>query len=330
MAQFNPNDLSRFDNFEILTTTYKIVLGHDIACHVLIPKPLAQEAQDQDRSTGLRPIIFRIHGGGFVSGSSLFPDFFAPWHLELASRHNAVIVSCDYRLAPEATIDELIEDVDSFLKWIHTELPSFVSGRTNVQVDVTRIMMAGDSAGGYLSLLSGLNHPKELRAVTAAYPLVDAKSPHFSQVYDKPMYGFPHLPTSLLDEHEAKLKAKSIPSIISADPQGTRAELMFSYVQNAKYAELFPPSRRDLHLLDKIEDGARFPRGGVFVWHGKADTVVPVEGSLKLAEKLKEFDPDLPFTLAVREGEHGFDATSSIDEQWMKDGLEGLVSAWLA
>ncbi|KAH7124902.1 Alpha/Beta hydrolase protein [Dactylonectria estremocensis] len=276
MAQFNPNDLSRFDNFDILTTTYKIVLGHEIACHVLIPKPLVEQAQGQDRSTGLRPIIFRIHGGGFVSGSTCI-------------RHSAVIVSCDYRLAPEATIDLLIEDVDSFLKWIHTELPSFVSGRTIVQVD--------------------------LRAVAAAYPLVDAKSPHFSQVYDKPMYGFPHLPTSLLDEHETKLKAKSIPSIISAEPQCARAELMFSYVQNAKYAELFPPSRRDLYLLDKIEDGARFPRGSVFIWHGKGDTVVPVEGSLKLAEKLKEFDPDLPFTLAVREGEYGFDATSSIDKQ---------------
>lgn len=127
-------------------------------------------------------------------------------------------------------------------------------------------MMAGDSAGGYLSLLVGLNHSSELRAVSAAYPL------------------------------------------------------------NAKYAELFPLGRRDLYLLDKVEDGARFPRGGVFVWHGKADTVVPVEGSLKLAEKLKELDTDLLLTLAVREGEHGFDATSSIDEQWMKDGLEGLVS----
>lgn len=36
--------------------------------------------------------------------------------------------------------------------------------------------------------------------------MVDAKSPHFSQVYDRPMYVFPYLPTSLLDENEVKMR----------------------------------------------------------------------------------------------------------------------------
>lgn len=44
-------------------------------------------------------------------------------------------------------------------------------------------MTAGDSAGGYLSLHLGLSHPNEIRAVTAAYPLVDAASPHFTEQY---------------------------------------------------------------------------------------------------------------------------------------------------
>ncbi|KAM6508296.1 hypothetical protein FALCPG4_018170 [Fusarium falciforme] len=328
MAPFNPNDFSRFADFEILETVYKIVSGHEIACHVLIPKALVEQARSAP--TDPSPIIFRVHGGGFISGSSLFPDFFAPWHLQLASRHNAVIVSCDYRLAPEATIDEIIEDIDDFLIWTRTKLPGFISGKMNIQVDTARIMTAGDSAGGFLSLLVGLNHSADVRAVTAAYPLVDNKSRHFTEAYEKPMFGFPQMPLNLVEEHKAKIKHGEIPSIISADPQGTRAELMFSVIQNGKLSEFFPTNRRDLILLEKIEDGARFPRGGVFVWHGKEDSVVPVEGSVKLADKLKEVDLDLSFTLAIREGDHGFDATSSIDEPWFEEGLRPVVSAWLA
>ncbi|KAF5613323.1 alpha beta hydrolase fold-3 [Fusarium tjaetaba] len=326
--QFNPNDFSRFIDFDIFETIYKVVQGHEIACHILVPKALVEQARDTPTSP--RPIIFRIHGGGFISGSSLFPDFFAPWHLQLALRHEAVIVSCDYRLAPEANIDEIIADIDDFLTWTCTKLPEFISSRANVQVDTTRILVAGDSAGGYLSLITGLNHASDVRAVTASYPLVDAKSRHFSEAYEKPMFGFPQMPATLIDEHKAKVKNGEVDSIITADPQVQRAALMFSYIQNGKYGELFPFNRRDLFILDKIEDGARFPRGGVFVWHGNEDTVVPVEGSIKLADMIKELDPDLTFTLAVREGEHGFDATSSIDEPWFSKGLNPLVHAWLA
>jgi hypothetical protein len=105
---------------------------------------------------------------------------------------------------------------------------------------------------------------------------------------------------------------------------------MFSFVQNGGSGELFPSNKRDLLILEKLEDGGRFPRGGLFVWHGKGDTVVPVQGSVKLSEKIGEVDPDLPFTLAIQEGDHGFDEKSSIDEPWMQEGLKGLVAAWLA
>ncbi|KAL5601573.1 hypothetical protein FOBRF1_009106 [Fusarium oxysporum] len=326
--QFKPNDFSRFANFHIFETVYKVVRGHEIACHVLVPDALVERAQGTP--TDPVPIIFRIHGGGFISGSSLFPDFFSPWHLQLASRHEAVIVSCDYRLAPEATMDEIIADIDDFLIWTRTKLPEFISGKANIHVDTTRILAAGDSAGGFLSLITGLNHPSEIRAVTASYPLVDAKSPHFTEAYEKPMFGFPQMPAGLISEHRAKLKNAELAPVISADPQVQRAALMFSYIQNGKFEELNPLDRRDLFILDKIEDGARFPRGGVFVWHGKEDSVVPVEGSVKLADMIKEMDPDLPFTLAVCEGDHGFDAISSIDEPWFSEGLKPLISAWLA
>ncbi|KAJ4322472.1 hypothetical protein N0V84_004828 [Fusarium piperis] len=120
-----------------------------------------------------------------------------------------------------------------------------ITKNTNVNVDTNRIMTTGDSAGGYVILLVGLNHSREIRAVTASYPLVDSKSRHFTKLYEKPMFGFSHLPVSLLYEHEAKLKAQEIPSIVSADPQLARASLMFCVVQNARYAKFFPNDQRD-------------------------------------------------------------------------------------
>ncbi|KAJ3540208.1 hypothetical protein NM208_g5160 [Fusarium decemcellulare] len=307
MAPFNPDDLSRFDDFQILETTYKIVSGHEIACHVLVSKRLVERARQSP--TEPRPIIWRFHGGGFIAASSLFPDFFQPWVLQLASLHDAIIVSCDYRLAPEATLDEIIEDVDDCFRWIQDKLPGFISAETNINADTTRILTAGDSAGGYLSLLSQ----------------------HFVGSHEKPMMGFPHrFPISLVHEHEAKVKSGEIPPITSSDPRCARIGLMFSFVQNAKYADFFPSDRRDLNILEKVDDGGRFPRGGVFICHGKSDSLVPVEGSVKLLEKIREIDPELPFTLSIQEGEHGFDAAASVEDKWMDDGLKGLVSAWLA
>ncbi|KAJ5201022.1 alpha beta hydrolase fold-3 [Penicillium cf. viridicatum] len=328
MAQFNPNDFSRFSNFDILTTTYKTASSHQISTDILIPKSLTNRTTSPESS----PILLRIHGGGFVSGSSLFPDFFAPWHLELASRHLAIIVSPNYRLTPESSINNIMRDIEDLWIWVLAELPTFVREQTNgtIRVDTSRIMTSGDSAGGYLSLMLGLNHPDDIRAVTAAYPFVDGKSGHFTEAYEKPMFGFPHLPVYLLDEHLAKIGKGEVPSIISADPTLERARLMFSMVQNAGYKNLFPAERRDLFILDRLDDGARFPSGGVFVWHGKGDTVVPVEGSVKLMNKVSEVDADAKFYLAIEEGEHGFDATAKIDDKWMAGGLKDLVTAWLA
>ncbi|KAF6825894.1 hypothetical protein CPLU01_09984 [Colletotrichum plurivorum] len=244
---FSTNDFSRFSGFHILESTYKVVSDHETTCHILVPEHLLKE-----KPKAPRPILFRVHGGGFITGSSLLPNYFAPWHFELAARHGAVIVSCDYRLVPEASIDELLEDMQDCLKWMQDALPAFVSEKTGITVDMTRIMVAGDSAGGYLSLYLGLANSSSIRAVAAAYPVFDLASPHFAEKYDKPMFGLPHLPESIVDEHMAKLAAEGKRSIISVDKECARLELMFSFIQNGRFVDIFPPERADLSLLEKI------------------------------------------------------------------------------
>lgn len=81
--------------------------------------------------------------------------------------------------------------------------------------------------------------------------------------------------------------------------------------------------------LKKLDQGARFPRGGVVVLHGKDDTVASIEKSYMLGKKLSEVDPELDFKLVVRDGEHGFDHSAKLRDKWLWDAIQGILKAWL-
>ena len=338
MVAFNPDDTSRFANFTILTTAYKTFHNNAISVDILYPNPVPALS-----TTGL-PIIIRFHGGGFVTGSSLFPDFFGRWLLELAREHSAIIVSPNHRLLPESSVADILDDVEDLWTWMHKSLPVYLEEKSGgvVKADLARIMTTGDSAGGYLSLQLGLDHPKEIRAVTAAYPMLDLKSPQFVDKYEKQVFGMPQLPETTLPDHLAKARSRTTTSfgseisgkegsqIVSSDPRLERAPLMFSMIQQGLYGEYFDLEKRKLFPLDRLEDGDRFPRGGGFVWHGREDSVVPVEGSEKLKRILAKVDPRLAFTLAVRPGDHGFDGETKIADDWFAGGMKPVLEAWLA
>jgi acetyl esterase/lipase len=69
---------------------------------------------------------------------------------ELAQEQGFVVVSLDYRLAPEAKLPEIIEDLKDGLRWVRK------SGPERFQADPARMVVAGASAGGYLALMSGV------------------------------------------------------------------------------------------------------------------------------------------------------------------------------
>lgn len=247
--------------------------------------------------------------------------------LQLIQRHSAVLVSPNYRLIPESMVQESIDDADNALRWGRRELVEVMLDEAGIRVDVSRIMTAGDSAGGYLSLHVGLSHPGEIRAVTAAYPLVDVASPHFTYQFTKNVFNLPEIPKETISAHLREIERRELVGIVSLVPLLQRGDLMFGMVQHGFFGDLFPTHQHGLFPVLRLEDGARFPRGGVLVWHGKQDSVVPVEGSLKLQEALKEHDTDL--RLAIHEGEHGFDYAANIDDPWAVEALSGCVTSWL-
>ena len=85
-----------------------------------------------------RPAILHIHGGGFVMRDAKS----AIQHMqELALQLDCVIVTVDYRLAPETPFPGALNDCYASLKWLH-------ANAAELGVDRARIALMGDSAGG--------------------------------------------------------------------------------------------------------------------------------------------------------------------------------------
>jgi acetyl esterase/lipase len=93
------------------------------------------------RAAEAAPCIYWLHGGGMVMGDR-FANLDIP--LDWLERFGAVVVTLDYRLAPEARGITPVEDCYSGLEWI-------AGHATELGIDPTRLIVAGISAGGGLT-----------------------------------------------------------------------------------------------------------------------------------------------------------------------------------
>ena len=117
-----------------------------------------------------RPAVLEIHSGGFVVGSPQFElsSFIAP----LARELGAVVVSPDYRLAPEHRFPAAIDDCMTTLRWMRDHADE-------LGIDANRIAVAGPSAGAGLSAIvaqRSLDEGIALRAQALVYPMLDDRT----------------------------------------------------------------------------------------------------------------------------------------------------------
>lgn len=116
---------------------------------------------------GTGPGIFYTHGGGMISGNRLFSLAPAiPW----VAHHDAVLVTAEYRLAPEHPDPYPVEDCYASLLWM-------AEHAAELGVDPRRILIAGPSAGGGLAagvaLLARDRGGPDLIGQVLIYPMLD-------------------------------------------------------------------------------------------------------------------------------------------------------------
>lgn len=90
---------------------------------------------------GPRPGLLYLHGGGWVTGR---PEGYDPLCSRLAEDAGCVVVSLEYRLAPEHPFPAAVDDVMDTWRWLRARAAT-------LGIDPARIAVGGDSAGGNLS-----------------------------------------------------------------------------------------------------------------------------------------------------------------------------------
>lgn len=140
--------------------------------HVTIPSPDGDIPARlyRPRTEETLPAILFFHGGGFFGGT--LDTVENPCKL-LAEKANALVVSVDYRLAPEHPFPAGLNDCYQALEWVYDQAEE-------LNVRQYRIAVAGDSAGGNLATACCLlDRAKQLNRINyqaLVYPVVNLGS----------------------------------------------------------------------------------------------------------------------------------------------------------
>jgi acetyl esterase len=127
---------------ETLEIEDRLVPGHQEGPEV----PVRVYRPKKNRPTAPAPGVLHIHGGGFVIGSV---EAEHAGNALMAIDSGAVVVSVDYRLAPEHPYPAALHDCYAALDFLHAEAAA-------LGVDTARVAVVGASAGGGLAAATAL------------------------------------------------------------------------------------------------------------------------------------------------------------------------------
>jgi len=111
-----------------------------IPARIYTPKTLRQAG-------GLAPCLVFFHGGGWVIGDLDSHDVVCR---KLADEGELIVISVDYRLAPEHKFPAAVNDAIDATKWI-------ADNAASLGIDASRLSVGGDSAGGNLAAVVAIS-----------------------------------------------------------------------------------------------------------------------------------------------------------------------------
>lgn len=265
------------------TVAYRRVDGHEILADVYRP------AGDD-----VRPVLVWIHGGALINGhrEGIHPQIRA-----LAEEQRFALVSIDYRLAPETKLPGLISDIEEAFDWLGG------AGAKRFNLDTDRIVVAGGSAGGYLTLVTGYRARPRPKALVVLYGYGDLVGDWYSTPSPHPRHN-----TRQITRQEADQQTDGKVISDARRRKGNGAVIYLYYRQNG----IWPREVSGFDLGTIAQKMAPFePVRNVtpdypptLLIHGTKDTDVPYEQSKMMAEQFQQ--QGVRFLLKpIKNGEHG-------------------------
>jgi acetyl esterase/lipase len=243
-----------------------------------------------------RPVLVWIHGGALINGSR---EGCPRQLLDLCRSQGYVLVSLDYRLAPEVKLPAIAEDVEDAFRWLRVQGPKLF------HADPTKLVVAGGSAGGYLTLLVGTRVQPRPRALVAYWGYGDVDG----DWYTKPSEHYRKRP--LVSREEAYKAVGSGVLTGSGGEVGRGRSLYYLYLrQNGLWTREvtgFDPQTeaRKIDPYCPVRNlTADYPP--TLLIHGTEDTDVPYELSADMSKALTRLKVTHEL-ITVRGAGHGLD-----------------------
>lgn len=143
----------------------------DVHVRILRPRP----GGDDDRAL---PVLVYVHGGGWVIGDVESDDVVPR---ALANRARCVVVSVDYRLAPEHPFPASHDDVLAVTRWV-------MDHGDELDADPARVVIAGESAGATMAVATCAALAQEGHRLPVAqllvYPVTDLVGEDYPSYHD--------------------------------------------------------------------------------------------------------------------------------------------------
>lgn len=239
-----------------------------------------------------RPVVIWIHGGALIMGSREQVDRALLGKLLKAGY---VVVSIDYRLAPETKLPAILEDLQDAYKWVREKGPELY------HIDPKQVAVMGGSAGGYLTLAAGYRVDPPPKALVSFWGYGDISGAWYSR--PDPFYSkLPPVPK------EEAYQAVGGPVIAGSSGRNNRYRFYLYCRQQGIW-----PSEVAGHDPDKEPKlfeafcpvrnvTAKYPP--TLLIHGTKDTDVPYEQSAVMAKELgrKGIEHEL---ITVQDAGHG-------------------------
>jgi acetyl esterase/lipase len=229
-----------------------------------------------------------------------------------------VVISIDYRLAPETLLPALVEDVEDAIKWIRS------TGKDAFGIDPDRMAVIGHSAGGYLTLVTGHRADPPPKALIYFYGYGNIAGD---------WYGKPDPFYNTFD----RITEEKAYSVVGEDElvDGTDPGRRHFYLW-CRQNGLWPKKVGEYEPIEELDWFAPYSPaenvGGDYpptlLLHGTADTDVPYEQSVHMAGRLAEAGVEHEF-ITIKDGPHGFDHNPESGASQQVSGAFDRVVAFL-